>query len=202
MSIQQLSPAGPPPDGLRPHRFSVEQYHHMIEKGILTKDDHVELIEGLILQMSHVGPPHRYTVEELFATLRSIVPAGWKVYPRRAITFADSEPEPDISIVRGTNADYKDRHPLASEAVLLIEVADSSLAFDRLLKSRVYAMAGVPEYWIVNMVERQIEVYRNPRPDQTVASYESRQVFSASEKVPFALAGQLLGEIAVERILP
>jgi Uma2 family endonuclease len=203
MSIQEL-PAGatPFPIGPMPHRFTVERYHEMIEKGILTKDDRVELMEGHILEMSPIGGPHSYTVEELYDVLKTMLPPGWKISSQRPVTLPGSEPQPDLSIVRGTSADYRNRHATPSEIALLIEVADSSLAMDRLLKSRVYAAAGVPEYWIVNLAERQIEVYQNPRLDQAAAGYENRQVFSASERVPLALGGQLLGEIAIERILP
>ena len=203
MSIQEL-PAGatPFPIGPAPHRFTVERYHEMIEKGILTKNDRVELIEGQILEKSPIGGPHSYTVEELYDVLKAMLPPGWKISSQRPVTLPESEPQPDLSIVRGTNADYKNRHATPSEIALLIEVPDSSLATDRLLKSRVYAVAGVPEYWIVNLAEQQIEVHRQPRVNPTGAGYESRQVFSAFEKVPFALGGQTIGEIAVARILP
>src|SRR5260221_12094272 len=203
MSIQELPNAATPfPIGIVPHRFTVERYHEMIEKGILTKDDRVELIEGQILEMSPIGSPHRFVVFQIYEALRAVVGPQWTIYVQSPVTLPGSEPEPDISVVRGTYANYKSPHPGPDEIALLIEVADSSLAADRLLKSQVYAAAGGPEYWIVNLAERQIEVYRNPRLDRAEASYESRQDFSASEKVPLALGGRLLGEIAVEKILP
>jgi Uma2 family endonuclease len=203
MSIQELTAGATPfPIGPVPHRFTVERYHEMIEKGILTTNDRVELIEGHILEISPIGGPHGYTVEELYDVCKAMLPPGWKVSSQRPVTLPGSEPQPDLSIVRGTSADYRNRHATPSEIALLIEVADSSLATDRLLKSRVYATAGVPEYWIVNLPERQIEVYRNPRQDRAGANYESRQVFSASENVPLALGGEGVGEIAVQKILP
>src|SRR5260221_1963575 len=121
------------------HRFTVEQYHRMIDAGILTENDKVQLIEGFILEMTPVGTPHAYSVDAVQEVVSKLLPPGWKVFVQRPITLADSEPEPDVSIVRGTGADYKDHHPRPSEIGLLIEVADSSLALDRTTKARVYA---------------------------------------------------------------
>jgi Uma2 family endonuclease len=130
------------------------------------------------------------------------LPPGWKVFVQRPITLADSEPEPDVSIVRGTGADYKDHHPRPSEIGLLIEIADSSLTLDRITKGRLYSAEGIPEYWIVNLIQRHIEVHRDPFGDPPTAAYRSLATFSAAEKVPLMLSGKDCGEIAVASVLP
>lgn len=184
------------------HRFTVDQYHRMIAAGILTENDKVHLIEGFILEMTPVGTPHAYSVDAVQEEISKLLPPGWKVFIQRPITLADSEPEPDITIVRGTGADYKDHHPRPSEIGLLIEVADSSLALDRTTKARLYAAEGIPEYWIVNLIQRQIEVHREPQGDPPTAAYRSLATFSASERVRLSLSGQACGEIAVASVLP
>jgi Uma2 family endonuclease len=185
-----------------PHRFTVEQYHRMIDAGILTENDKVHLIEGFILEMTPVGTPHAYSVDAVQDEVSKLLPPGCKVFVQRPITLADSEPEPDVSIVRGTRADYNDHHPRPSEIGLLIEVADSSLALDRTTKARIYAAEAIPEYWIVNLIQRQIEVHREPFGDPPTAAYRSLTTFSASEKVALTLFAHACGEIAVASVLP
>jgi hypothetical protein len=176
----------------------------MIETGILGENDKVELIEGLILEMSPIGSPHSYTVDALYQAIHEILPSGWKVFVQRPVTLATAEPEPDLSVVRGDGADFKAHHPRPADIVLLVEVADSSLEFDRHVKLRMYAAAGVPEYWIVNLRDRQVELHRNPvrAADSSGAAYAPSEVVPASAKIPFNLDGRLRGEIAVATILP
>jgi Uma2 family endonuclease len=142
-----------------------------------------------------------YSVDAVQDEVSKLLPPGWKVFVQRPITLADSEPEPDVSIVRGTRADYKDHHPRPSEIGLLIEVADSSLALDRTTKARLYAAEGIPEYWIVNLIQRQIEAHREPFGDPSAAAYRSLTTFSAAEKFPLNLSGQACGGIAVACVL-
>lgn len=184
------------------HRFTVEKYHQMIEAGVFSENDKVELIEGMILQTAVVGIPQAYSVDEVYQAISKLLPVGWKAFMQRPITLADSEPEPDVSVVRGSGADFKDRHPGPSDIGLLIEVADSSLMFDRITKRRIYAAAGIPEYWIVNLIQRQIEVYREPMGDLQTAAYRSLETFLAAEAVALNLAGHICGEIAVASVLP
>ncbi len=190
--------------GGAPHRFSVEQYHRMIETGILDETDKVELIEGIIIEKYPVEPPYHYTVYELTAVISDLVGPGWFVRPHSAITLSRAEPEPDISVVRGRNADYKPRNPGPADIGLLIEVADTSLEFDRQVKLRIYAAADIPEYWIVNLRDRQIETHRDPRPaaDSTEAAYYSGETTPATGKILLTLDNHRCGEIAVAAILP
>ena len=142
-------------------RFSVPEYHHLCELGILTEDDNLELLEGYLVHKMTRNAPHDGTLHRLLRFLSRMVPDEWEVRCQAAVTLSDSEPEPDLAIVRrGTN--YRLQHPAPADIALVIEVSDSSLDGDRADKCRIYARAGVPIYWIVNLVDEQIEVYSSP----------------------------------------
>src|SRR5262249_35647718 len=135
------------------YRLSIEQYHAMAELGILTENDPVELLEGwLVLKMTKHRPHSRCTHRTRRA-LERLLPAGWYVDSQEPITTIDSEPEPDVAVIRGELDDYPDRQPGSTDVALVIEVADTSLRTDRGAKKRVYAHAGIPVYWIANLVE-------------------------------------------------
>jgi Uma2 family endonuclease len=180
-------------------RFTVDQYHRMIETGILTENDHVELLDGWILEMSPIGPPHATCVSLILDALQQKLPSGWLIRAQSPITLAAGEPEPDVTVVRGSIRDYRDRHPGGPDIGLVIEVADSSLQFDRLQKRPQYAAAAIPEYWIVNLIDRCLEVYADPVTD---GDYQRRHVVDASGSVEVQLAGRSVGQIAVVDLLP
>lgn len=186
------------------HRFTVEQYHKMIAAGILSADDHVELLEGVVFAMNPILAPHTYSLERTRKALERLAPLGWIVRPQQPVTLAASEPEPDVAVARGTDEDYVERHPLADEIALVIEVGDTTLRRDREFKQAIYASAGLPEYWIINLPERQVEVYTAPAAaTETVAAhYRTQMIYPPEARVPCRLGGVLLGEIAVHEILP
>ena len=208
VSALPVSPAtlGPPPTfvDLPVLRFTVEQYHQMIAAGLFPEDLRVELFEGAIVHMTPVGSPHRGSVVTLLARLTRLVDeTGWHACSQQPITLSNSEPEPDLSIVRGSPQDYFKRHPSPNDLALVVEVADSSLAFDRGPKAKLYAAAGIPEYWIVNLIDRQVEVHTNPRPAQgEEAAYADTKVYSPTDRVPVSLLGKPLGEVATAEFLP
>jgi Uma2 family endonuclease len=115
--------------------------------------------------------------------------------------LAESEPEPDLAVVRGDENTYLHRHPGPADVALLVEVADSTLDRDRADKARIYGQAGVPVYWIVNLVDRQVEVYTSPT-GPTGAGYTSRQDLRPGALVPLALPGLALPGVAVAALLP
>ena len=139
-------------------RLSVNQYHQMVCAGILTEEDPVELLAGWLVPKMPKNPPHRVATRLLRQALERVVPAGWYVDSQEPITTADSEPEPDVVVVRGETRQYLDRHPGPQDVALIIEVADTTLQRDRVLKQRIYAAAGIPVYWIVNLLDNQLEV--------------------------------------------
>jgi Uma2 family endonuclease len=134
--------------------------------------------------------------------LRRALPPGWIVRTQSPITLEQSEPEPDVVVARGELRDYAQRHPGPVDLALVIEVADSTLEFDRQQKAIVYAAAKIPEYWIVNLVDRQLEVHREPQAASTGHEYRLREIIPASGRVKLVIAGQQVGELKVADLLP
>jgi Uma2 family endonuclease len=166
-------------------RLSVRQYHEMIGAGVFTDDDRVELIEGVLVRKMTKGPPHEFAVSVLKDMLTPLVGSEWVVRAQSAITLRDSEPEPDIAIVAAPHERYRRRHPGPRDVALVIEVAESSLEFDRTDKLRIYAGAGLAVYWIVNLVDDQVEVYTEPRGGKS-PTYRKHAVFGPDDVVALA----------------
>ena len=183
-------------------RFSVAQYHQMIDLGILTDDDPVELLEGWIIQKMPKNPPHRAATKLTRNALEAIVPSGWYVDAQEPITLEDSEPEPDVVIVRGNTRDYLDRHPGSQDLALVVEISDSTLERDRTSKKRLYARAGIPVYWIVNLPEQILEVYTEPINLGTTPTYQNRQDYNLLDQVLVIIEGQGIGRLTVQNLLP
>ncbi len=144
-------------------RFSRAEYHRMAEVGILGEDDRVELIRGEIVQMSPIGRRHKAFVGNLNQLLAVRLAGRAVVWMQNPIVLGeDTEPQPDLAVLRRGAVSYKDRDACGEDALLLIEVADSSLAYDRSTKLRLYAEAGIPEYWLVDCASETVEIYRTP----------------------------------------
>jgi Uma2 family endonuclease len=202
MSLQDVSHLAPGPAvvPLAPHRFTIEQYHDMIAAGILTENDRVQLLDGVIAEMSPIGPPHSYAVQRLMASIFRLLPDGWEVHVQQPITIGASEPEPDLAVVR--MRDYRDRHPGPADVGLLIEVADSSIETDRITKAGIYAAAGIREYWIVNLIDRCVEIYSDPVASASAkAAYPPCEVVPATGKLTLKLDGVAIGGIAVASVI-
>lgn len=146
-------------------RFTRVEYYRMAEAGILGEDDRVELIEGEIVQMSPIGDRHTAFVINLNQRLVLRL-AGLALVSIQSpvVLTEDTEPQPDLAVLRLRAVPYKERGARAEDVLLLIEVADSSLTYDRSTKLRLYAAAGIPEYWIVDCTTETVEIYRNPGP--------------------------------------
>ena len=144
------------------HLFTVEQYERMIEAGILTKYDRVELIEGEIVGMSPIGPRHAACVSRLNALLQKFG-RDTIVGVQSPVRLGDhSEPQPDISLLKWRDDFYGQGHPQASDVLLLIEVSDATLKYDRQIKMPLYARAGIEELWLVNLQDGEIEIHARP----------------------------------------
>jgi Uma2 family endonuclease len=168
----------------RPYRWTREEYYRMGEIGFF-EDKRVELIEGEVIEMSPIYSPHATSVTLAGEVLREIFGKGWVVREEKPLSFdVDSDPEPDIALVEGKARDFKDAHP--TTAALVIEVADSSLSYDRNRKASLYAKAGIPDYWILNLQDRQIEVHRRPINDDASEfgfSYGDKMIFKEGDSV-------------------
>jgi Uma2 family endonuclease len=201
-------PISPPPerDGSVPSvpifRLTVAQYHAMARAGILNEDDPVELLEGWLVQKMTKNRPHSLVTCLVREALGRLLPAGWYVDSQEPITTAESEPEPDVIVVRGQVRDYQDRHPGPQDVALVVEVADTSLRDDQGLKKAVYARAGVAVYWIANLIDRQFEVYTEPSGPAERPDYQQCRIYGSSEVIPVALDGVEVGSLTVGELLP
>jgi len=182
--------------------FSVSRYQRMIEAGILTPDDKVELLENYVVRKMPRNPPHGSTIQRMLRPLLKMLPAAWDLRIQSAILLDDSQPEPDFALVRGTAADYEQRHPVPAEIGVVIEVADASLLRDQRDKTRIYARANIACYWIVNLVDGRIEVFAQPTGAVALPSYQSFQMFQVGDLVPLVLDGQAAGALAAADMLP
>jgi len=147
-------------------RWGRVEYERLADLGAFDDGDPVELIGGQLIVAEPKGSEHATGVGMAGEALRAALPAGWIVRGQNPLALDDeSAPEPDIAVVRGSHADYRHAHP--ARPALIIEVAESSLGFDRIEKGSLYARAGIVDYWIVNLVDRVLEVYRDPGADVT-----------------------------------
>lgn len=150
--------------------FSIEDYHKMIDAGILTPDDRVELINGEIIIMSPIKSAHASIVDILSQELVVNLHQQATIRTQNPISISNhSEPEPDIAVVINRSDRYRNSHPLPNETLLVIEVSDSTLIKDQKIKAPLYAQANISEYWIVNIPEQQIEIYCQPKNGQYLA---------------------------------
>jgi Uma2 family endonuclease len=188
------------PDPLWP--LSVDQYHAMIREGILTEDDPVELLEGLLVRKMSKNPPHAVATGLVQDALTAAIPTGWHVQMQDPVTTEDSEPEPDVKVVRGQRRDYLNRHPGPQDVALTVEVSDSSLQRDRGLKKRVYASTRIPVYWIVNLIDQRIEVYTDPSGPADKPDYRQRQDFARTDTIPVVIEGKVVAQLSVGELLP
>jgi Uma2 family endonuclease len=178
------------------YRMTVDEYERI---GGMLDDDRVELIDGYLVKKMSKNPPHIWTVQTIYSFLAGMLPSGWTWRKEDPVRIPDfDEPEPDVSVLRGSNDDFNVRLPEPRDVALVIEASETTLDRDQGPKLSAYAKAGIPVYWIVNLVENQVEVHSNPGPD----GYKSRQDFKPSQDVPVVIDGAEVGRIAVAAILP
>jgi Uma2 family endonuclease len=159
--------------------WTVEEYHQMIDTGILTPEDKVELLDGKIVQMSPQTPPHAGTTQRASDRFKLILAGQAHVRTQLPITLSSSEPEPDVAVVEIDPGAYGNHHPSSSEIFLLIEVSYSTLDFDCEEKAAIYAEENIREYWVLDVIERQVYVYRNPSP----SGYQEKTIFNVDDAI-------------------
>ena len=184
------------------YRLTPEQFRRMGEAGILTPDDRVELLEGRVVEKMTKNPPHRIATRKVRVWLETVVPLGWYVDSQEPIVTSDSEPEPDVAVIRGRSEDYADANPGCEHVGLVVEIADVTLLRDRLLKGRLYARARIPTYWLVNLVDRQLEIFEEPASPESGPCYLRHTVFTPDQQVGISLDGKHLGQVRVADLLP
>jgi Uma2 family endonuclease len=179
-------------------RMSVDQYERLVETGLLDGQP-IELINGFLVKKIGRKPPHVIACEAMRDELLPKLPRGWRLTIEAPVRIPDfDEPEPDLAIVRGTLDQYEDRHPGPADIGLLIEIADTTLDRDRGEKQLAYARGRVPVYWIVNLVDRQLEIYTGPTP----SGYRNRRIVASNEQVVVMIGRKAIGRITVAAILP
>ena len=183
-------------------RITVDEYHRMMDVGIFDGGRKCELIHGIILEKAVPKPPHSKSTSRLLRRLTPLFPEpDWFVGIQDSITLADSEPEPDFYAATGPEEKYDARHPGPKDLVLVVEVSDASIGFDRGTKLALYARSKVVQYWIIDVKARQIEVYTDPKGGKE-PTYRTRIAYGPGEAVPVVVAGETFGTIAVKELLP
>jgi Uma2 family endonuclease len=161
-------------------KWTVKEYHKLGEVGIFNPEERLELIEGNIIKISAKGTVHASATRRTATLLHNLVGNQAAVYNKSPIALDDnSEPEPDIAVVKIDPFDYASHHPTPSEVYLIIEVADSSLTFDREIKAKIYARSGIADYWVLNVGDRQLHVFREPAVD----GYQSEVILAETASI-------------------
>ena len=183
-------------------RWKRVEYERLVDKGVFEPGDRIELIDGLLLVAEPQSSPHYTAIRLVERILSRAFGEGWDVRTQAPIALDDvSEPEPDVAVVRGSVRDFATSHP--ADPVLVVEVAASSLAFDREHKASLYARAGRPEYWIVNLIDRVLEVRREAAPEPSAPygwDYALVDVLGPSDRV--STLGAPAVQISVADLLP
>ncbi len=181
------------------YRLTLEQYEAMVDSGVFRGRDRLHLISGYLVAKMTQNDLHATADELCGEALGRMVPAGWHVRAAKPIRIPSqaSKPEPDRCIARGSIRDYLHRSPEPADIALVVEISDTSLSEDR-KQAALYAAAGISVYWIVNLVDRQLEVHLEPSP----AGYRSRTIYKPGESVPVVLDGEEAGQIEAGAILP
>jgi Uma2 family endonuclease len=165
------------PDAPHRLRWSVEEYERVVALGGFVPEKRVELIEGEIIEVMPQKPRHAGTIELVEEACRAIAPDGFRVRVQLPLKFTTSVPEPDIAVVKGERRSFLDNHP--TTAALIVEVSDTTLEYDSEDKARIYATAGIEDYWVININGRTVEIRRQPGP----RGYASLQTFTETETV-------------------
>lgn len=161
--------------------FSVGDYLCLAESGILQESERIELIRGEIVTMSPIEVPHASTLNRLVWLLTSALGKQVIVSIQNPVQLSEeSMPQPDVAVLRLRDHFYSEHHPKPEDTLLIIEVADTSLRYDRRIKAPLYSAAGIADYWIINLQARQIEVYRDPRPN----GYRTVTYYALGETLP------------------
>lgn len=178
-------------------RFSVEEYHRLIQLGILGEDDPVELLAGWIVPKMPKNPRHDALIDLIRELFERLMRPGWRVRVQSAVTLIDSEPEPDLAVVGGPATRYLQHHPRPEDIGVIVEVAESSVLRDRRDKALIYAAAGIAWYWIIDVTHRRVVVFSQP----VRGVYQAEVAFEADQTVMLVIDGQEVGELRVAELL-
>lgn len=179
-------------------RASVAQYHAMIRAGVFSDDDPVELLRGWLVEKMPRNPQHSTSTRLVRTALEAVCPTGYYVDSQEPITLSDSEPEPDVMLVRGGPASFARRHPGAADLALVVEIADASLRRDRTIKRDIYAAHAIPHYWLLSLPDQQLEVYTSPHDGE----YAVREIIHPGQTIDLIVAGTTIATIDPAAFFP
>ena len=166
-------------NGVKPRLITVAEYDRMIEAGIYTENDRIELLNGEIIELMPKGPKHVYFNEKIADILREKLGKTADVRSQNPIILDDfSEPEPDIVLAIPPRENYLETHPTSSDILLIMEISDTTLTYDREAKAKAYSRNGIQQYIVLNVQDNSLEDYRNPAAD----GYQSKQTYRNSDK--------------------
>jgi len=204
MSIANLTTLGTAPDLIIPpypvRRFSVAEYFELVEQGFFAEREKCELLEGWIVPKMGKNPPHDNTIDILLGLLSEMLQGNWFVRVQNVLEAPESAPEPDLAIVRGKRGNFASRHPQGADVGLVIEVSHATLSVDR-RKAVIYARAGVPVYWIVNLKDKCLEIFESPsqRPNGSV-EYAPPRIVRRGETIDLILDKTVVGQIDCRQV--
>jgi Uma2 family endonuclease len=182
-------------------RFSVDEYEGLIRERLVRQPERLELLDGwIVVKMTH-NPRHDSAVYRLQRRLTRLLAEEWIIRIQSSISLPKSVPEPDVVVVPGPEERYDRVRPAPKDVPLLVEVADSTLDQDQGFKQHLYARARIAVYWIINLVDNQIEVHTSPRGGKN-AGYRQVTIYMPGERVPVVLNGETVGEIPARELLP
>ncbi|HEU5116285.1 MAG TPA: Uma2 family endonuclease [Isosphaeraceae bacterium] len=186
------------------HPITVEEYFQIINSGALGPEPKVELIEGVIVDKMTKNNPHIIATDLVQILFGRLMPAGYYSSMGNPVIIKarNSVPEPDAVVARGNPRDIRSQGRLPESTALAVEVADTSYALDRNRKSQLYASAGIPIFWLLDLNRRRLEVFSNPTGQDDQARYEKTDLFEEKQEAPFVLDGQEIGRFAISEILP
>lgn len=184
------------------HRFTIREYERLVKIGFLNPGDRAELIDGWLVDKMPHNPRHAAVVDIATDAIGRLLPREWTTRSQLPVRLpGDNAPEPDVAVVVAPKQRYLDRHPTEKEVTFVVEVSDTSLDEDRRLKIPQYARAKIAEYWIVNVRDRRVEVYTQPRGGKN-PTYRQRTDYGPDDSVPVVVGGKELGRISVKELLP
>jgi hypothetical protein len=203
-------PLGIPPEEITPpgaliypqRKFTVHEYRRLIESGALLTTLRTELIEGWVADKMVRSAPHDSTIQRVGEAVQKRIGTAWKLRTQLAATMDDAELEPDVAVVPGPVGRFDQAHPTPHDTVLLVEVSSTTLPVDARVKKRDYARNGIARYWIVNLIDRRIEVYDDPSGPTAVPEYRSSRNYHSGETVPLILRNQTFEPVGVDEVLP
>ncbi len=179
-------------------KFTIDEYHRLVDLGFFTENDRIELIRGEIIEMAPKRTPHSVCNSQLWKQLYELIGKQAEIRVQEPIILpSNSEPEPDVVIAKKKNDNYISAHPTVADIILIIEISDSTIQYDRETKLPLYAEAGINYYWIVNLVKNYLEVYSNPFVDnQNKFNYRNKTIVLPNENIEIPNFNAMVLELA------